>query len=362
ELDADFAAQKAQRQARLAMERQARDLQDDLGQSGILGRAQHWMRNREADPRTDQEVATGEWEPGHEETQAQIASRERLAEWRRKHPWFTAIAAPVPDAEHEDAAIADVRKRFRLPGSAEPPTAEAIEERERREQWLKDKKNQAGAAIRTGLARVDKELEDRTRGIRPMTKLLTGMDPADLVRSIGVDAAKLPGVETLVGKDGAKQIEQNVGRIPLVPTEKNMMIRAPAEQGDAPSRLAEAARKLRERVAPAPAGDDTSDERAKQEIRAEGPLTRAAKALKGYEYEYKPEYTPDNQREGEKNVGPMAQNMMKDPITATAVKERDDGMLKLDTTKLLKLNSAMLSSQSKRIEALEGALTRAAKR
>lgn len=61
--------------------------------------------------------------------------------------------------------------------------------------------------------------------------------------------------------------------------------------------------------------------------------------LAPYQYEYKPEYR-GAQAEGEKNVGPMAQNMASNPITASAVKMGSDGKMELDHAKTTKLNSA----------------------
>lgn len=83
-------------------------------------------------------------------------------------------------------------------------------------------------------------------------------------------------------------------------------------------------------------------------------LARANRSMEGSEYAYKPEYTPPDQAPGEKNVGPMAQNMAADPVAGTAVKkDPKTGMLMLDRDKLLKLNSASVASLQKQIDQLK---------
>jgi hypothetical protein len=60
--------------------------------------------------------------------------------------------------------------------------------------------------------------------------------------------------------------------------------------------------------------------------------------MQPYSYEYKAGYREDEgQDPGEKNVGPMAQDMAKNPITGSAVDRGPDGMLQVDMTKAGKL-------------------------
>lgn len=86
-----------------------------------------------------------------------------------------------------------------------------------------------------------------------------------------------------------------------------------------------------------------SDERTKDVQ----PLANAARAMKGSAYEYKPEFTPPEQRPGEKNVGPMAQNMARDPVAANIVKKGENGYLMLDTAKMVKTLGAIAADQQR---------------
>ncbi len=87
---------------------------------------------------------------------------------------------------------------------------------------------------------------------------------------------------------------------------------------------------------------DFSDERTKQSAHAEGDMGHAlAQGFKPFEYEYKPGFQEqEGQSPGEKNVGPMAQNMASNPVTGSAVKKRPDGLLVVDIPKATKVNSA----------------------
>jgi len=73
--------------------------------------------------------------------------------------------------------------------------------------------------------------------------------------------------------------------------------------------------------------------------RGETDMGSALAAMRPYEYEYKPQYQAgEGQMPGEKNVGPMAQDMASNPITGTAVVQRGDGKLAIDLPKATKLN------------------------
>ena len=66
-----------------------------------------------------------------------------------------------------------------------------------------------------------------------------------------------------------------------------------------------------------------------------------AAGLAPYEYSYKPEYArAEGQTPTERNVGPMAQDMASNPVTASAVKRGPDGMLYIDGAKAQKLSLA----------------------
>jgi hypothetical protein len=106
-----------------------------------------------------------------------------------------------------------------------------------------------------------------------------------------------------------------------------------------------------------------SDERMKQGTkslsaasakRTDGVTSALADGLAPYEYEYKPGFDRDEgQRPGEKNVGPMAQNMASNPITGQAVSERPDGMLQIDMKKATKLSLAAAGHNAQKIRELE---------
>jgi hypothetical protein len=97
---------------------------------------------------------------------------------------------------------------------------------------------------------------------------------------------------------------------------------------------------------------------------AKGPATeeamaRANRAMEGTSYAYKPEFTPPEQVPGEKNVGPMAQNLAADPIASTAVKkDPQTGMLVLDGAKMTKLNSSGIASLQRQVDSLAAAVAK----
>lgn len=88
----------------------------------------------------------------------------------------------------------------------------------------------------------------------------------------------------------------------------------------------------------------SSDERTKNE---------AALALESKPYTYKDEFLPGEQDQGEVNYGPMAQQMEKNPITATAVKKDPrTGMRMVDMMKLTKVHSGLIADLRKDINGL----------
>lgn len=85
--------------------------------------------------------------------------------------------------------------------------------------------------------------------------------------------------------------------------------------------------------------DSASDANTKRDISPRGGIGgQLADGLAPYQYEYKPGFDArEGQRPGESNIGPMAQNMARNPVTATAVERGDDGLLYLNNKKATKL-------------------------
>ncbi len=97
----------------------------------------------------------------------------------------------------------------------------------------------------------------------------------------------------------------------------------------------------------------TSDERAK-DVQDASPMSGAMRSMAPSVYEYKPGYAEEaGQREGEKNVGPMAQNMAADPVAGTAIVKRPDGMLAIDKDKGLKLVMGGVADLQMQLDALK---------
>lgn len=98
-----------------------------------------------------------------------------------------------------------------------------------------------------------------------------------------------------------------------------------------------------------------SDERSKTPHMADvAMMADANRSLKPSAYEYKPEFTPPDQAPGEVNVGPMAQNMARNPLSATAVKRGPDGMLMVDKDKALRLALGSIGALQQQIDQLRG--------
>lgn len=113
----------------------------------------------------------------------------------------------------------------------------------------------------------------------------------------------------------------------------------------------------RERAADAAWDRDMSGQpgrpRGGQRAANEMAMAAANRAMVGSAYAYKPQFAAaEGQRVGEPNVGPMAQRMAANPVSATAVKRGPDGLLVVDQTKLTKLNSASIASLQQQIDAL----------
>ncbi|WP_146648214.1 hypothetical protein [Labilithrix luteola] len=99
----------------------------------------------------------------------------------------------------------------------------------------------------------------------------------------------------------------------------------------------------------------------RQEQRSKDMGAALEQGLQPYAYAYKPGFDEaERQAPGEQNVGPMAQDMASNPVTATAVKEGPNGMLYIDQPKALKLSlgaagylAAKQREQEQRLAALE---------
>jgi len=89
------------------------------------------------------------------------------------------------------------------------------------------------------------------------------------------------------------------------------------------------------------------------------PLANAARSMEGSSYAYKPGLTPPNQRPGEPNFGPMAQNMEKSPIAGTAVKENQETGLKvIDRDKALKVTMSVAADQQRQLDEMRAELAK----
>jgi hypothetical protein len=83
------------------------------------------------------------------------------------------------------------------------------------------------------------------------------------------------------------------------------------------------------------------------------------KGLAPYRYEYKPGFREqEEQKPGEKNVGPMAQNMASNPITGTAVKQAPNGLMYIDMPKATKLSLGGIGYLAQQQRATEERLRR----
>lgn len=99
-----------------------------------------------------------------------------------------------------------------------------------------------------------------------------------------------------------------------------------------------------------------SDERLKEIFGSDDTVANFAK-LNSYEFEYKPEalklYEGKYGIDEGTNVGVMAQELEKNPVTENVVTENEHGHKVLDTRKLTTANSAVLSDVCKRLINIE---------
>ncbi len=120
----------------------------------------------------------------------------------------------------------------------------------------------------------------------------------------------------------------------------------PKAHGEKPFKLPES---LPPRVGIPPSRDVTGQKPGPTASLQEDANRRGA----GFPYSYKPEYAPPDQAPGELNYGFSAQELEKNPITATAVKRDPNGMRFIDTDKLLKTNTAGIASLQSQLDELK---------
>ena len=82
----------------------------------------------------------------------------------------------------------------------------------------------------------------------------------------------------------------------------------------------------------------------------------ANRRMKGAFYSYKENFTPPEQKPGEPNYGPMAQELEKNPITSTAVKKDANGMRMVDMNKMVKAQSASIANLQEQIDEMHGGM------
>lgn len=99
-----------------------------------------------------------------------------------------------------------------------------------------------------------------------------------------------------------------------------------------------------------------SDERLKDIFGSDDIVSNFAK-INAYEFKYKPEalrlYDDKNGVDEGTNIGVMAQELEKNPVTENVVTENENGHKVLDTKKLTAANSAVLSDVCKRLLNIE---------
>lgn len=88
-------------------------------------------------------------------------------------------------------------------------------------------------------------------------------------------------------------------------------------------------------------------------VKADAEMADAMRTMSPGVYAYKPEFTPPEQKPGEVNIGPMANNMAKDNVAGTAiVTNPETGMLAIDKDKGLKLVMGSLASLQHQLDTM----------
>lgn len=108
-----------------------------------------------------------------------------------------------------------------------------------------------------------------------------------------------------------------------------------------------------------------SDERSKRPDSnkpSDEAMADAARSMQSSAYTYKPGFAESQgQKQGEVNIGPMANNMARDPVASTAIeKDSSTGLLMINKDKAQKLIMGSLASLQHQVDALKSKRRRAA--
>jgi hypothetical protein len=175
------------------------------------------------------------------------------------------------------------------------------------------------------------------------------IDPKKVARRRDVDRRVARGQAVEVSDDEAREQMADPRSAPVVPT---TYYRDTGPSGIAGTLTApRAADKPAAETDPNYAGQILSDKRAKN-LENE-PMAKANRALRPSAYSYKDGLGPPDQEPGEKNVGPMAQNLAADPVASVVVRRRPNGLLALNRDKLVKLTAGGVGYLQERVDDLE---------
>lgn len=98
-----------------------------------------------------------------------------------------------------------------------------------------------------------------------------------------------------------------------------------------------------------------SDENCKNIIEETDHISKLAEDIGAYLYEYKPEAQEayPNETNDEMNVGPVAQELEKNPVTASSVETDDNGIKHVNTDRLALSEMAIIADLARRLADLE---------
>ncbi|VVB60760.1 Uncharacterised protein [uncultured archaeon] len=103
----------------------------------------------------------------------------------------------------------------------------------------------------------------------------------------------------------------------------------------------------------------SSDERLKNILGENAPVDSFAR-IQSYIYKYKPEaqqlLAGQEHVDNQKHYGVMAQDLLKNELTKSTVKQDEKGFLTIDTAKLTTVNTAMIADIAREIVKIEQAL------
>ncbi len=262
---------------------------------------------------------------------------------------------------------ADMEKTARLPKEA---VDRNVKEGDRASTAVANARDKTGVKAETmEEARTQKALSDAQGSVR---RAYVGAykKGEPLGRVQGTQAGPEPGVRKLTTIGPARGKDQLSIQRSAYDAEQQGPLDAQHAAFDAEqAKQAEAARvaAAAERVAPSPyrktlpsgevvEGRQASDMGTKNMIQPSDARTKedAARKMEGTPYSYKEEYRPKEQEPGEVNVGPMAQNLEKNPITATTVKkDPKTGMRMVDMAKLVKVQSTEIAHLQNQIDGIK---------